>query len=100
MGRDEATQPPFVLPTLDGAVSPWVLPLLAMPLPVEPVPGGDVVPFALRRRSKDEAGQSRLWGGIHIQPDGFAGRRVGHRIGLDAVALASHYFDPRSADPR
>jgi hypothetical protein len=41
----------------------------------------------------DEAGQSRLWGGIHIPPDDFAGRRVGHRVGLRAVALAEKYFD-------
>jgi hypothetical protein len=41
----------------------------------------------------DQAGQSRLWGSIHIPPDDFSGRRVGHRIGLDAVALAAKYFD-------
>ena len=43
--------------------------------------------------ASDEAGQSRLWGSIHIPPDDFAGRRLGHRVGLDAVALASKYFD-------
>jgi|HubBroStandDraft_1064217.scaffolds.fasta_scaffold05426_3 uncharacterized protein DUF6851 len=43
--------------------------------------------------ASDEAGQSRLWGSIHIQPDDFAGRRVGHQVGLDAIALASKYFD-------
>ncbi|HXN30807.1 MAG TPA: vanadium-dependent haloperoxidase, partial [Polyangiaceae bacterium] len=42
--------------------------------------------------ASDEAGQSRLWGGIHIAPDDFAGRRVGHRVGLEAAALASRYF--------
>jgi hypothetical protein len=41
----------------------------------------------------DQAGQSRLWGSIHIPPDDFSGRRVGHRIGLDAAALASKYFE-------
>ena len=41
----------------------------------------------------DEAGQSRLWGSIHIPPDDFAGRRLGHQVGLDAVAIASKYFD-------
>jgi len=51
--------------------------------------------------ASDEAGQSRLWGGIHIAADDFAGRRVGHLVGLDAVALASKYFDgvPRAALP-
>jgi hypothetical protein len=43
--------------------------------------------------ASDQAGQSRLWGGIHIAPDDFAGRRLGHQVGLDAVALASRYFD-------
>jgi hypothetical protein len=43
--------------------------------------------------ASDEAGQSRLWGSIHIPPDDFAGRRVGRQVGLDAVALASKYFD-------
>jgi hypothetical protein len=41
----------------------------------------------------DEAGQSRIWGGIHIAPDDFAGRRIGHRVGLDAMALARQYFE-------
>lgn len=43
--------------------------------------------------ASDEAGQSRLWGSIHIQPDDFAGRRVGDRVGLKAVALAERYFE-------
>jgi hypothetical protein len=43
--------------------------------------------------ASDEAGQSRLWGSIHIAADDFAGRKVGHQVGLDAVAVASKYFD-------
>jgi hypothetical protein len=43
--------------------------------------------------ASDEAGQSRIWGGIHIAPDDFAGRRMGHRVGLDAVAFATRFFD-------
>jgi hypothetical protein len=43
--------------------------------------------------ASDEAGQSRLWGSIHIPPDDFAGRRVGHRVGLRAMELASRYFE-------
>lgn len=41
----------------------------------------------------DQAGQSRLWGGIHILPDDLAGRRLGDRVGRDAVAQASKCFD-------
>ena len=41
----------------------------------------------------DEAGQSRIWGGIHVAPDDFAGRKLGQRVGLDAVALATKYYE-------
>ncbi len=43
--------------------------------------------------ASDEAGQSRLYGSIHIPPDDYAGRRLGHLVGLDAVALATKYFE-------
>lgn len=42
--------------------------------------------------ASDEAGQSRIYGGIHIAPDDYAGRRLGHQVGIDAVAAASKYF--------
>jgi hypothetical protein len=41
----------------------------------------------------DQAGQSRLWGGIHVQPDDFVGRKLGHLVGLAAVDHAGHFFD-------
>jgi hypothetical protein len=49
--------------------------------------------------ASDQAGQSRLWGSIHIPPDDFAGRKVGHQVGLDAVALATKYFEGTAATP-
>jgi hypothetical protein len=49
--------------------------------------------------ASDEAGQSRIWGSIHIEPDDFAGRRVGHVVGRGAVALASRYFDGSLGGP-
>jgi hypothetical protein len=48
--------------------------------------------------ASDEAGQSRLWGSIHIAPDDFAGRRVGQLVGDDAVRLAAQYFDGTARD--
>ncbi|MEM8679779.1 MAG: hypothetical protein AAGF97_10545, partial [Planctomycetota bacterium] len=42
----------------------------------------------------DEAGISRLWGGIHIPDDDFAGRIMGSVIGLDAYAHALTFFLP------
>jgi hypothetical protein len=41
----------------------------------------------------DQAGQSRIWGGIHVSPDDFDGRRIGARVGASAIALAQSYFD-------
>jgi len=40
----------------------------------------------------DQAGQSRLWGGIHIPADDFNGRITGSEIGLAAWAKAQTYF--------
>lgn len=41
----------------------------------------------------DQAGQSRLWGGIHVQVDDFAGRQLGATCGKDAWALAQRYYE-------
>jgi len=41
----------------------------------------------------DQAGISRIYGGIHIQPDDFAGRRVGSKVGIRAVTRAKTFFD-------
>ncbi|MBI2775708.1 MAG: vanadium-dependent haloperoxidase [Chloroflexi bacterium] len=43
--------------------------------------------------ASDQAGQSRLWGGIHIQADDFAGRILGSQCGIAAWALAEKYYD-------
>lgn len=40
----------------------------------------------------DEAGISRLWGGIHVAPDDFAGRIMGSSIGQEAYAYAAEHF--------
>ena len=42
----------------------------------------------------DQAGQSRIWGGIHIEPDDFVGRRLGHDVGVAALAKSLTYFAP------
>jgi hypothetical protein len=41
----------------------------------------------------DQAGQSRVWGGIHVSHDDFDGRRIGSRVGASAIELAATYFD-------
>lgn len=40
----------------------------------------------------DQAGQSRVWGGIHVNHDDFDGRRVGASVGDAALAKARTYF--------
>ena len=41
----------------------------------------------------DQAGLSRIWGGIHPPVDDFAGRRAGSQCGREVWALAEKYFD-------
>ncbi len=41
----------------------------------------------------DQAGLSRIWGGIHPPVDDFAGRRVGSQCGQAVWSLAKTYFD-------
>lgn len=41
----------------------------------------------------DQAGLSRIWGGIHPPVDDLVGRRVGAEVGQRAWALARTYFD-------
>jgi hypothetical protein len=40
----------------------------------------------------DQAGISRIFGGIHIPADDFAGRRIGSTVGKEAWARAERYF--------
>ena len=41
----------------------------------------------------DQAGQSRIFGGIHILPDDYGGRRIGRDVGLSAYARAKTYWN-------
>ncbi len=40
----------------------------------------------------DQAGQSRIWGGIHVSADDFAGRRIGSQVGLAAIERVQQLF--------
>jgi hypothetical protein len=40
----------------------------------------------------DQAGQSRIYGGIHINPDDFGGRVIGSEVGLAAVERARTFY--------
>lgn len=41
----------------------------------------------------DQAGQSRIFGGIHILPDDYGGRRIGRDVGLSAYARTKTYWN-------
>jgi hypothetical protein len=43
--------------------------------------------------ASDQAGQSRIYGGIHYPADDSAGRIMGSQCGIGAWNLATHYFD-------
>jgi hypothetical protein len=63
-------------------------------LQVELGPSRDVVlEWATYYDAADQAGVSRLYGGIHIAADDFGGRRIGSECGKGAWALARRYFD-------
>jgi hypothetical protein len=49
--------------------------------------------FATYFDAADQAGQSRIWGGIHVSHDDFDGRRTGAIVGALAVERAQAYFD-------
>jgi len=74
-----------------GGVGGYTIP--AGSLKFEKGPTTDIpLEWATYYDAADQAGQSRLWGGIHIQADDFTGRLLGSQCGKDAWALAQRYF--------
>ncbi len=66
-------------------------------LKFEQGPGTDIrLEWATYYDAADQAGQSRLWGGIHIQSDDLQGRRIGSTCGTAAWARAQTYFSGRA----
>src|SRR5713101_83141 len=59
-------------------------------------PSADIVlQWATFYDAADQAGQSRLYGGIHVQADDFTGRIVGSTCGKDAWVVAQRYYAGR-----
>ncbi|NND03275.1 MAG: vanadium-dependent haloperoxidase, partial [Acidimicrobiia bacterium] len=57
-------------------------------------PDDDIIlQWATYRDAADQAGLSRLYGGIHVRADDFAGRKMGAEIGQAAWAAAQRYFE-------
>jgi hypothetical protein len=67
-------------------------------LKVEAGPTSDVtLQWATYYDAADMAGQSRLFGGIHVQADDFTGRTIGSACGTDAWAKAQLYYQGKAA---
>jgi hypothetical protein len=83
-------------PFFPGGLSEWRIP--AGSLGVEHGPTTDVVlQWATYQDAADQAGISRLFGGIHVPADDFEGRKAGWQCGRGAWALATSYFDGSAA---
>ncbi|MGZ6265498.1 MAG: vanadium-dependent haloperoxidase [Candidatus Limnocylindrales bacterium] len=74
-----------------GGVSGYTI--KAGSLKFEAGPATDIrLEWATYYDAADQAGQSRLWGGIHVQVDDFTGRMMGSQCGKDAWTLAQQYY--------
>jgi hypothetical protein len=74
-----------------GGLSEWTIP--AGELVTEAGPSRDVtLQWATYFDAADQAGISRVFGGIHIPADDLEGRTIGSGCGRDAWALAERYF--------
>jgi hypothetical protein len=74
-----------------GGLSEWTVP--AGELVTEAGPSRDVtLQWATYFDAADQAGISRVFGGIHIPADDLEGRTIGSGCGRDAWALAERYF--------
>ena len=78
-------------PFFPGGVSGYTIP--AGDLKFEEGPTSEILlEWASYYDAADQAGQSRLWSGIHIQADDFNGRRIGSECGIAAWTRAESYF--------
>jgi membrane-associated phospholipid phosphatase len=79
-------------PFFPGGIGTWTMP--AGSFIHEAGPARDVtLEWATYYDASDQAGISRIYGGIHIPEDDVAGRIMGSTCGKDAWALALKYFD-------
>jgi membrane-associated phospholipid phosphatase len=79
-----------------GGLFEWVVPEGS--LGFEKGPSQDVtLQWATYYDAADQAGISRIYGGIHPSVDDFTGRRIGSICGKDAWVLAQRYFDGTAA---
>jgi hypothetical protein len=75
-----------------GGSSSWTTPVGALKVEVGPT-SAVTLEWATYYDAADQAGISRLYGGIHISADDFTGRVLGSQCGKEAWALAGTYYD-------
>jgi hypothetical protein len=79
-------------PFFPGGISSYTIP--AGDLQFEAGPTTDMtLQWATYYDAADEAGESRIYGGIHVSPDDGPGRIMGAKIGQAAFAHAQKYWD-------
>ena len=84
-------------PYFPGGLGTWTVP--AGSLHFEAGPSVDVpLQWATYYDAADQAGLSRLYGGIHVEADDLRGRVMGARCGLDAWDMAQRYWDGTARD--
>ncbi|TMC77630.1 MAG: vanadium-dependent haloperoxidase [Chloroflexi bacterium] len=77
-----------------GGLSEWIV--KAGSFRIDAGPSSDIaLQWATYYDAADQAGQSRLFGGIHVQADDFTGRIVGSTCGKDAWVAAQRYYTGR-----
>jgi hypothetical protein len=75
-----------------GGLATWTVP--AGSFEVERGPSVDVpLQWATYYDAADQAGLSRLFGGIHVRADDLNGRLIGSQCGIEAWELAQRYYD-------
>ena len=80
-----------------GGLGTWTVP--AGSLQFEAGPSVDVpLQWATYYDAADQAGLSRLYGGIHVEADDLRGRVMGAQCGLDAWTVAQRYWDGTARD--
>jgi hypothetical protein len=84
-------------PFFPGGLGEFVIPKNGF-LKFEIGPSEDMtLQWATYYDAADQAGQSRLWGGIHIHADDFGGRKMGATIGAVVYDKALTYFNGTAA---
>ena len=85
-------------PFFPGGLGQWVVP--AGGLEFEAGPSGDVaLQWATYRDAADQAGISRIFGGIHVEADDLAGRIMGAACGIDAWERAEQFWAGNASGP-